>query len=376
MTPKIEQFLADHNPPTPCLILDLDVVRENYARLKKALPLADIYYASKANPAPEILTTLAQLGSCFDAASIYEIDSCLTVGADPEHISFGNTIKKPSDIEHAFEKGIRLFAFDSLPELEKLADKAPGSKVFCRILTSDEGSQWPLSAKFGCELDMARDLMIRAQQMELDPYGISFHVGSQQTDGEQWEIAIARAAMVFSDLREAGIELKMINLGGGLPASYRDEVPNVEHYTDKIMKAMTGVFSNDLPHMIVEPGRVIAANAGLIQSEVVLISNKSYDDKVRWIYLDVGMFSGMTEATGEAIQYPIRTAHDGGREGPVVIAGPTCDGIDVIYEKAEYTLPLALQPGDRIQLLNTGVYTTSYSSVGFNGFPPLKAFYI
>jgi ornithine decarboxylase len=376
MTPKIERFLAEENPPTPFLVLDLDVIRENYERLKAALPLADVYYAIKANPAPEILRTLVDAGSYFDAASAYEIEECLRAGAAPEHISYGSTIKKVSEIEQAYARGVRMFAFDSLAELEKLAESAPGSKVYCRLITSDEGSDWPLSRKFGCELDMARDLLIRARDLKLDPYGVSFHVGSQQRDVKQWEVAIARAAMVFTDLRRAGIELRMINLGGGFPAQYRDEIPGLGEYADSITKALTSAFGNKIPHVVIEPGRAIAAEAGLVQSEVVLVSQKDYVDPTRWVYLDVGMFSGMAETLDEAIKYPIRTPRDGEAEGPVVIAGPTCDGVDVLYEKAGYTMPLSLKSGDKVQLISTGAYTVSYSSVGFNGFPPLKAYYI
>lgn len=376
MTPKIDRFLAEKNPLTPCLVLDLDVVQANYERLKSALPLADIYYAVKANPAPEIIETLNGIGSYFDAASTYEIDSCIDLGVAPEKISYGSTIKKASEIERAFQCGVRLFAFDSLEELEKLARHAPGSKVYCRLQASDKGAEWPLSKKFGCDIGMAKDLLIKSRELKLEPYGVSFHVGSQQRDAKQWEVAIMKAAMVFTDLRDAGIELKMINLGGGFPAQYRDEIPEFAEYADTISKALTDAFANNIPHVIVEPGRMIAAEAGLIQTEVVLVSKKSYDDPVRWVYLDVGMFSGMTETLDEFIKYPIRTEHDGEPEGPVVIAGPTCDGIDVLYENAGFTLPESLQTGDRIQILSTGAYTVSYSSVGFNGFPPLKAYYI
>ena len=376
MTPKIERFFVEHRPPTPCLVVDLAVVEENYRRLRRALPLAEVYYAVKANPAPEILKTLARLGSSFDAASAREIDQCLTAGAAPERVSYGNTIKKTADIAHAFARGLRLFAFDSAAELEKLAAAAPAARVFCRILTSGEGAEWPLARKVGCELDMARGLMLRARDMGLEPHGISFHVGSQQTNPGQWEIAIARTAMVFADLRDAGVEPKMINLGGGFPVRYRDDVPGLDSIADAIMKAMTRHFGNDLPGMIIEPGRCIAAEAGVLETEVVLISTKAYGDDLRWVYLDVGKFSGLAETMDEAIRYPVRTPYDGARHGPVVIAGPTCDGADILYEKAGYTLPLDPRSGDRVRLLATGAYTTTYASVGFNGFAPLKEYYL
>ncbi len=377
MTPKIQKFLTERRLDTPFLVVDLDAIEANYQVLRARLPVADIYYAVKANPAEPVLRALVELGSCFDAASVSEVDDCLAAGADPARISYGNTVKRQRDIARAHDLGVRLYAFDSADELRKLAAEAPGSKVYCRILVSNGGAQWPLSRKFGCDLDMARDLMLSAADLGLDPHGISFHVGSQQLDPTRWELAIGRAAMVFSDLREAGLELKMINLGGGFPARYRGGDPRpVDDFANAIMRAMTRHFGNDLPDMIIEPGRCIAAEAGVIQSEVLLVSRKTYDDPARWVYFDVGKFGGLAETMDEAIRYPIETPHDGTAEGPVIIAGPTCDGADVLYEKFQYTLPLALRSGDRVNLLSAGAYTSVYASQRFNGFAPMAEYYI
>ena len=128
MTPKIARFLADQQPATPCLVLDVDRVEANFRALQRALPLARIYYAVKANPARPVLERLARLGSCFDAASFEEVAECLDSGARPEAISYGNTIKKASAIRGAFQRGVTLFAFDSAEELEKLAANAPGAQ--------------------------------------------------------------------------------------------------------------------------------------------------------------------------------------------------------------------------------------------------------
>ncbi|MHA1568875.1 MAG: type III PLP-dependent enzyme, partial [Alphaproteobacteria bacterium] len=351
MSQRIAQFLAAEKPATPCLVVDLEIVAENYGRLAAALPLAEIYYAVKANPAPEILAVLRHLGARFDAASRPEIDTCLAAGIPPEHLSYGHTVKKQTDIAHAYDKGIDLFAFDSLGELEKLAEAAPGARVFCRFLMSGDGADWPLSDKFGCAPKMAGELLIRARDRGLDPYGVSFHVGSQQTDPGQWDIAIGQTAMLFTTLREAGSALKMVNLGGGFPARTRRRTPGLEAYGDEIMAAMTRHFGNDLPSMIAEPGRVIAGDSGIIQAEVVLVSEKGTDDKRRWVYLDIGKFGGLPETMDEAIQYLIRTAKDGGPTGPVVLAGPTCDEVDVLYDEAGYELPLDLAPGDKVEIL-------------------------
>jgi ornithine decarboxylase len=377
MASKIEQFLSHENLETPFLVIDTGIVRQNYRALHECMPLAKIFYAVKANPAREILSALESEGSSFDAASFQEVEMCLAAGATADRVAYGNVIKKTSDIAKAFACGIDLFAFDSSVELEKLASKAPGSKVYCRVRVEGTDADWPLSKKFGCDLDMAIDLMRKSQELGLVPHGISFHVGSQQRNLEQWDLAIERAAEVFSDLQGHGITLKMLNIGGGIPVKYRNKnVPDMPEASDAIMNAMTRHFGNNLPVIVTEPGRIICADAGILETEVVLISQKSYNDETRWVYLDVGKFSGLAETMDEAIRYSISTSYDGEADGPVILAGPTCDGADILYENAAYRLPLALKTGDRVRVLNTGAYTTTYASVGFNGFDPLKAYYI
>ena len=372
---KIQDFLIEKQAITPFLVVDLDTISHNYLTLRRLLPQAQIYYAMKANPAPEILKLLARLGSSFDTASVFEIQQCIAAGAMPEHISYGNTIKKARDIAYAYKLGVRLFAFDSLCELEKIATHAPGASVYCRLLMNNEGAEWPLSKKFGCEIDMAYDLLLHSRQLGLDPYGVSFHVGSQQTDPSQWDIPISKTAMLFSALKQAGVQLRMVNLGGGFPGRYRSEVLSVETYTATITKAISRYFS-DIPAIMLEPGRSLVADAGVIQTEVVLISQKSYSDDKRWVFLDIGKFGGLAETMDECIKYRIRTPRDGTEVGPIILAGPTCDSADILYEKANYELPLNLKVGDKIEILSTGAYTTTYAAVGFNGFPPLKAYYI
>ena len=226
------------------------------------MPLAQIYYAVKANPAPPVLERLVRLGSRFDAASTEEIDACLQAGAPASAISYGNTIKKISAISRAHAAGVGMFAFDCAEELEKLARHAPGSRVYCRIRVENAGADWPLSRKFGTTIETARALMLRAGELGLDPYGLSFHVGSQQTTTASYEAAIGRVAMLFTDLRDAGVNLRMVNLGGGFPVRYRDEVPGIDDFGHAIMRAMTGHFGNALPDILIEPGRFVVADAG------------------------------------------------------------------------------------------------------------------
>ncbi len=376
MTPKIARFLNQHQPATPCMVLDVDRVEANFRALRDALPLARIYYAVKANPAHQVLERLVGLRSHFDAAGIEEVEACLDAGAKPAAISFGNTIKKVSAIQRAHAAGVSMFAFDSREELEKLARHAPGARVYCRILVENEGADWPLSRKFGTTIESARELMIEAGDLGLDPYGLSFHVGSQQTTTNAYEVAIGKVAMLFTDLTEAGVNLRMLNLGGGFPTRYRDDVPEIDQFGSAIMTAMTRHFGNNLPDMVIEPGRFIVGDAGVVQAEVVLVSQRDRNDPVRWVYLDIGRFGGLAETEGEAIKYRITTPHDGSAMGPVAIAGPTCDGADIMYEKSNYRLPMALTCGDRVELLSTGAYVTTYASTRFNGFAPLAEYYL
>ncbi|WP_297298680.1 type III PLP-dependent enzyme [uncultured Methylovirgula sp.] len=376
MTDRILEFLRNRREDGPCLVLDLDVVRDNYTAFSKALPDTRIFYAVKANPDAQVLSLLASLGSCFDTASVVEIEQVLAAGATPDRISFGNTIKKERDIARAYALGVRLFAVDSEAEVEKIARAAPGAKVFCRILCDGNGAEWPLSRKFGCVPEMAARVLEHAHRLGLNAYGLSFHVGSQQRNPKSWDAALKASATIFRDLAERGIALQMVNLGGGFPTKYLKDVPAVKAYGQAIFRALRKHFGNRIPETIIEPGRGMVGNAGMIEAEVVLISKKADDDKTRWVYLDIGKFNGLAETMDEMIRYPIRTAFDDDAMEPCVIAGPSCDSVDVLYEKEPYPLPLSLEIGAKVLIEGTGAYTTTYSSVGFNGFPPLKSYVI
>ncbi len=376
MTDRIAEFLRTRRPEGPCLVVDLDVVRDNFITFRRAMPDSRVFYAVKANPAPEILRLLAELGSCFDCASVAEIEMAMDAGATADRISFGNTIKKERDVARAFQMGVRLFAVDCEAEVDKIGRAAPGSRVFCRILCDGAGAEWPLSRKFGCDPSMAPAVLEHAHRSGLEAYGVSFHVGSQQGNTGAWDQALASAASLFRELGERGIGLKMVNLGGGFPAKYLKDVPQVNAYGRAILDSVRRHFGNRLPETIIEPGRGMVGGAGVIKAEVVLISKKHADDTMRWVYLDIGKFGGLAETMDEAIRYPIRTLHDGDETAPCVLAGPTCDSADVLYEKTPYALPISLAIGDEVLIEGTGAYTTTYASVAFNGFPPLKAYVI
>ena len=377
LTPAAGRFLAA-NPEleTPFLVLDLDVVEARYRQLVEALPVTRVLYAVKANPAREVLDRLAELGSSFDVASPGEIDRCLKLGIDPARLAFGNTIKKERDIAYAHSCGVGTFTVDAEAELDKVIRQAPGATVYVRISTDGSGADWPLSRKFGCSPGDALRLLRKAAHAGLS-FGVSFHVGSQQRDVTAWDRALADVGALVRTLSQEGFEAAGVNLGGGLPCQYREPVAGISAYGQAIRRALASHLGQDFAgEVVVEPGRHLVGDAGVIQTEVVLISRRPAEDQTRWVYLDIGMFNGLTETLEEAIRYRVGVPPGRGGPGPVVLAGPSCDSADVLYEKSAYQLPAGLRIGDRLQLMSAGAYTASYSTVWFNGFEPLRTFFV
>src|SRR5690606_36418980 len=372
---RLKTFADQHD--TPFMVLDSKTFTRQLDELIEAFPYAKTYYAIKANPMPELLRILRDRGCCFDVASRYELDKVMAEGVTGDRISYGNTIKKPKDIRYFYEKGVTLFATDSEADLRNIAKAAPGSRVFVRILTEgSETADWPLSRKFGCQTDMAMDLCLLARDLGLVPYGISFHVGSTQRDIGAWDSAIAKVKVIFERLKdEDGVNLRMINLGGGFPANYISRTNDLKTYAEEITRFLREDFGDEFPEIILEPGRSLVANAGLLVSEVVLISRKDRTSLHRWVFTDIGKFGGLIETMDESIKYPLYVEKKGETE-EVVLAGPTCDSADILYENYKYELPLNLAMGDRLYWFSTGAYTTTYSAIEFNGFPPLKSFCI
>lgn len=374
----IQQFAE--NKRSPFLVVDLKRIQHKYEELKQCFPFARVFYAVKANPGIEVIERVRDLGGNFDIASTYELDRVLKSGVSPDRISYGNTIKKAADVKYAYDQGVRLFVTDAMADLEQLAELAPKSRVFVRVLMeSGKTAEWPLSRKFGCEPDMAIDLMVKAKSLGLIPYGVSFHVGSQQKDVTVWKTALNKVKHIFEQLSEQHqIELELINMGGGFPARYLADIHSIQAYADQIKQYLQQNFVKGMPTLFLEPGRSLVGDAGVLVSEIILIANKSYQDAKRWIYTDVGVFNGLIETLGETTKYPIYTPKmaEQPQRSHAILAGPTCDSTDIMYEKVPYPLPENLTIGDRLYWLSTGAYTTSYCSVEFNGYPPLKTYYL
>ena len=374
----IDAFLRTQKPSTPCLVMDLAIVRALYQKMHHTYAGAKIFYAVKANPEKQIITALHEQGAYFDVASVGEIDRVLKLGIDPAKLSYGNTIKKAKDIAYAYQKGIRLFAFDSIEELEKISVHAPNSDVFCRLLVNCDGAEWPLSRKFGCEENYAVDLMCKAKDMGVNPVGLSIHVGSQQMTLTAWEEALKHVRLTWDTLVQKGVQLSLLNMGGGMCAQYDKPILSTEEYGQGVMKILHDVFGDVSPSIIIEPGRGLVGDAGIIESEVILVSNKTgqINEPFRWVYLDCGILNGLFESLGEAIRYRFVSDKDGGSITPSILAGPSCDSADIMYEKSPIDLPTNLKSGDKVRILATGAYTTSYACVWFNGFDPIETYIV
>lgn len=367
---RVEAFIRQNDFERPTLVLDIARVDAQYRALAEGLGRARIHYAVKANPQREIIERLVALGSGFDAASRAEIELCLSLGAHPDHISFGNTVKKPRDIAFAWNAGVTLFAADAPEELEKIAEHAPGAEVYIRLIVDASEADWPLSRKFGIAREGAIQLLDYARDLGLKPVGLSFHVGSQTKRAEMWTATLDQVAAVWHAARAAGHDLTLLNIGGGFPAFYGEEIQGPTPYAARVMELVTERFG-DVPHVMAEPGRGLVAEAGAIAAEVLLVSRKSDNDLHRWVFLDIGKFSGLAETMDEAIRYQFLTERDHEGHGPCILAGPSCDSADVLYEKRPVDLPLGLRSGDKFIIRNCGAYTSTYASIGFNGFPPL-----
>jgi ornithine decarboxylase len=355
--------------PTPYLITDLATVADRYHRFRAALPGVRPYYAMKCNPSPEILRTVADLGGGFEVASLGELKMLQYIGVDPADVLYSNPIKPPAHVAAAHAAGLWRFSFDSPGELNKLAEHAPGSAVYLRLRVDDSNAIFPLSRKFGAEESEAGDLLRLARKLGLRPYGITFHVGSQSTSPPAWRRAVAAAGRVMAEAAADGITLTMLNIGGGFPAHYVDDVPGIREIGAALGPALDELLPYRPEVLAAEPGRHLVAESGVMVATVLSRETRGGEN---WIYLDVGAFNGMMETlqTGNRWDYPLWTSradHAHAELETFTVTGPSCDSSDTMFYGV--SLPATIQPGDRVYIGSAGAYTLSYAS-GFNGFPP------
>ncbi len=355
--------------PTPFLATDLQLMVDRIEHFRAALPGVVPFYAVKCNSLQDVLLTARDTGLNFEVASLGELQMLQAIAVEPSEVLYSNTVKPAHHIREAARAGLWRFAFDSEGELHKIATNAPGSAVYIRVRVDDSSSVFPLSRKFGAEFHHARALLHLAAALGLEPYGITFHVGSQCTTATSYVQAIASAGRLMSQLLADGIRLKMLDIGGGFPARYADAVPTI----GQVGNAITESLEDHLPYrpelVAAEPGRHLVAETAVMAASVLGREERAGEE---WLYLDVGAYNGLMETLQTVGQwrFPLwssRSDHAVAPHIPFTITGPTCDSADTMFYGAP--LPVTMAEGDRVYIASTGAYTLSYAS-RFNGFPP------
>lgn len=348
---------------TPYLTIDLNEITKAYRAFAAAMPDIHIHYAVKSNPHPQIASHIAAIGGSFEIASATEMDLLVSCGISAKDLLYTNPIKMPDHIARAAKAGVWRYSFDSLAELDKLAEYAPGSSVFVRLAIPRFSSGIASEGKFGVTTDVAVNLMKEAVARGLKPYGIAFHVGSQMESPEPWQPAIAEAAKLMRLLQAEGIAITMLDIGGGFPAFYGEQLPDIASYGEFIQASL----AKNLPYkvdVVAEPGRYLVANAGTFTTAIIGVAQRG---NKTWLHLDVGAFNGMMEAleSQNSLQFPMSDARDAEEKQLYHITGPSCDSQDSIL----FDVPLSkgLSVGDLLYIHTTGAYTTCYAST-FNGF--------
>ncbi|MBI2312530.1 MAG: type III PLP-dependent enzyme [Betaproteobacteria bacterium] len=355
---KVRQILAS-GYHKPFLLVDSQLVREKTRRFKAAMPRVCPHYAVKANPDPRVLKVLIEEGAGFEIASIPELDLLLGLGVPAAEIYYSNPVKSRAYLEYAAAKGVEWYVLDSVEELRKIVSVKPDARLYLRIETPNIGSDWPLSGKFGAQLADARQIIAAAVELKADLAGVTFHVGSQCRNPENWRVGTERAQKVFADMKKAGLRPRLLNIGGGFPVRHVKPIPSIEVIGEVVNRAIA-----DIPEdvrIMAEPGRYLVSDAGYFVCRVIGTSTRGGK---RWMYWDAGVFGGVIE-TMEGLKYKVKTDRTG-PDVPWNVAGPTCDSVDVMMK--DELLPSDMQEGDFVYVKNAGAYTTAYAS-NFNGFP-------
>lgn len=354
---------------TPYFLMDGEALKANVEAYRQALPPdTEICYAMKANSEEPVLRLLNEQHCSFEAASIYELALLRKIGVKPEKIIYGTSVKPEDSIAEFFNYGVKRYAFDSEMELMKVARQAPGAKVYLRVLVDDKAhSVFTMSEKFGIGLGGAADLLAKASGLGLDPYGISFNVGSQARNVDAWANGLEGIKGVLTELLHHDITLGMINLGGGFPFGYppnTESTPVIADIGASIRQAI-----RDLPYpvkFLAEPGRGLVADAFVL---VVGVFAKSSRPTGHWLYVDAGVYNALIEAMAYqgSIQYKVELLRDSDAPPePYILTGPTGDSLDVIGK--DVMLPSDVGVGDKLVVRDAGAYSFPLTTA-FNGFP-------
>lgn len=351
--------------PTPFLEVEIDHLQRNVEGIRAAFRGADLYYAVKCNPHPSILHCLHEAGVGFEIASLSELRLVEEAGVEASRLACFHTIKSPAFLQCLSQSRVDRLAVDSLQEVQQIARYCPGAKVFVRLDTGTQFSRLLLNKKFGCSHHRAMQLLRCAQELGLNPFGITIHVGSQCEQVGDWQRAAEACYRLADEALGGGIPLQAFSLGGGLPVSYQEPVISLAEIAEVMLSAISAADPHGQLQFMLEPGRAIVSTAGKLHASVIAIAER---DDATWVYLDVGIYHGLSEKLSlhGGFVLPIETQHPHRGTRAYRLAGPTCDSTDTL--PGIYNLP-ELHVGDRVTFRCAGSYTTSLAT-GFNGFAP------
>jgi len=374
---KVLQQLAKKHG-TPLFVVDHDQLRNNYATFKKYLPRVQAYYAVKANPDPAIVKTLYKAGASFDVASMPEFkivyEHIIKMPAKKrqdwiwDKIIYANPIKANETLRE-LDQYKALVTYDNYEEIKKIKQYAPNSGLCLRLKVANTGAMVELSSKFGAGSGEAVDLILAAAKAGLVVEGLSFHVGSQTTNFENFVQAINLAADIYKEAIDRGYtKMNLLDIGGGFPAPYDPSVKPFRELARKINAEIDRLFPKNV-QILAEPGRFMVATAGTAISKII---GKAVRDGKLCYYMDDGVYHTYSGILFDHCQYHPKAFKKGPKQICTVF-GPTCDALDVVSMAEE--LPTNLERGDLLYSENIGAYSNA-SSTYFNGFPPAKVIHI
>jgi ornithine decarboxylase len=355
----IGRLAARHG--TPLLVIDCAAIRRQYLDLKRALPGVELYFALKPLPHPAVVAELRDLGASFDVATSGEIRLVRGAGVAPERCLHTHPIKPSGEIDRALRAGIRRFVVDNPDEIRKFVRHRRRAELLLRVSFRNPSAVVDLSRKFGCEPAAVAPLLELAASLRITVRGLSFHVGSQVADPARYVEAIAACADLIDEAHRRGLaQLDCLDIGGGFPVPYRDELPPIGQFCRPIRRALARL--PDATRVIAEPGRFIAAPAG---TSIASIVGRAQRDGRWWYYLDDGIYGSYSGQIYDYASYPVDGIGVHGPRHASVLAGPTCDSIDVIRE--DVALP-ELGIGDLVVGRMMGAYTVAHAT-DFNFIP-------
>lgn len=351
------EYLAE-NYGSPLLVLSETQIEHNYKFLTKRMPGVKIYYAVKSNPNQRIINKLNELGSCFDVASDGEILTLSSMGIDAKHMVYANPVKTPGGLKAARSTGVNKFTFDSESEIAKMAKAVPGGTVLLRIRVDNPDAHVDLNKKFGARPEDALRLLKLARAQGLDAAGLCFHVGSQSVNADAYHHALAICRQLFDKAEQQGMNLRILDIGGGFPIPVINEEIDIDGMIEDIGAAVTKYFPDT--EVWCEPGRFICGTAVNLITRVI---GEQERNNQQWYFLDDGLYGTFSGVIFDHWDFELETFKTG-LKIPATFAGPSCDSLDILF-RDKLTVPLEMD--DLILVPNCGSYTSASATV-FNGF--------